>query len=272
MNRGLLERAAPTSVARLINGLRPRRARRQLLRGRVRLAVAGEAERETIYRLRHEVYAGELAQHAENGAGQLSDALDAFNVYLTASVGGQVVGFISVTPPRPGRYSLDKYVARERLPFAFDAGLYEVRLLTVVPEFRGQHVAVLLMYAAFRWVEAHGGTRLMAIGRREVLELYLRAGLRPVGLSVQAGAVTFEVMQTPVRDMREGLEQFGELLGKLEGQVDWQLGIPFHKPAPCFHGGAFFETIGERFEALERRHDIINADVLDAWFPPSPRV
>src|SRR5688500_2491892 len=42
--------------------------------------------------------------------------------------------------------------------------------------------------------------------------------------------------------------------------------------APCFHGGAFFEAIGEDFEDLARREHIINADVLDAWFPPAPGV
>lgn len=42
--------------------------------------------------------------------------------------------------------------------------------------------------------------------------------------------------------------------------------------AGCFHGGAFFQAIGERFDALDRRQHIINADVLDAWFPPSPCV
>ncbi len=41
---------------------------------------------------------------------------------------------------------------------------------------------------------------------------------------------------------------------------------------PCFHGGVFFEAIGERFDDLERRRDVINADVLDAWFPPAPGV
>src|SRR5262249_62247408 len=40
----------------------------------------------------------------------------------------------------------------------------------------------------------------------------------------------------------------------------------------CYHGGAFFEAIGEEFETLERRHDIVPADVLDAWFPPAPAV
>jgi histidinol-phosphate/aromatic aminotransferase/cobyric acid decarboxylase-like protein len=40
----------------------------------------------------------------------------------------------------------------------------------------------------------------------------------------------------------------------------------------CFHGGAFFESIGDRFDDLTRRYAIINADVLDAWFPPAPGV
>ena len=40
----------------------------------------------------------------------------------------------------------------------------------------------------------------------------------------------------------------------------------------CYHGGAFFEAVGEEFDALERLSTIISADVLDAWFPPAPGV
>lgn len=40
----------------------------------------------------------------------------------------------------------------------------------------------------------------------------------------------------------------------------------------CYHGGAFFSALGPKFDQLERRHHIINADVLDAWFAPSPQV
>ncbi len=50
---------------------------------------------------------------------------------------------------------------------------------------------------------------------------------------------------------------------------------PATSPAPapaCFHGGAFFEAIGDEFDHLSRRAAIVNADVLDAPFPPSPRV
>jgi histidinol-phosphate/aromatic aminotransferase/cobyric acid decarboxylase-like protein len=40
----------------------------------------------------------------------------------------------------------------------------------------------------------------------------------------------------------------------------------------AFHGGAFFEAIGVDLRHLERASDVISADVLDAWFDPSPRV
>ena len=45
-----------------------------------------------------------------------------------------------------------------------------------------------------------------------------------------------------------------------------------HESVGCYHGGAFFEAIGADFRTLERRHAVINADVLDAWFPPAPGV
>ena len=40
----------------------------------------------------------------------------------------------------------------------------------------------------------------------------------------------------------------------------------------CVHGGAFFDAIGNDFADLERRHGVVNADVLDAWFDPAPGV
>jgi len=39
-----------------------------------------------------------------------------------------------------------------------------------------------------------------------------------------------------------------------------------------FHGGAFFEGIGVEFNNLDEKDNIISADVLDAWFPPAPKI
>ena len=236
------------------------------------VAVASDSDREEIYRLRHEVYACELGQHPQNGTAKLRDALDAANVYIVARVAGKLAGFISITPPAEAKYSIDKYFDRQALPFTVDDWLYEIRLLTVVRAHRSRELAVLLMYAAFRWVEAHGGRQIVAIGRREILDLYLKVGLKPMGKSARCGAVIYDLLYACVSDVRIKLQQFEGLLSRLESKTDWHFNFTMHKPAPCFHGGAFFQAVGERLDALERKDRIINADVLDAWFSPSPRV
>ncbi len=236
----------------------------------VRIATSGE--REEIYRLRHEVYARELGQHALNQSGALHDPLDEFNVYIVASLDGVLAGFVSITPPGFGSYSVDKYLCRENFPELAGDGLYEVRLLTVTNRFRRREAAGLLMYAALRWIESQNGERIMAIGRREVLDLYVHVGLEKLGHQIRSGAVTYELLTATVARMLERIKTFTPLLNRLERAADWRLDVPFRKPAACFHGGAFFDAIGAEFDHLERRHRIINADVLDAWFPPSPRV
>ena len=238
----------------------------------VTVAVASDADRQRIYRVRYEIYGRELGQHPANEFGELRDRLDAFNVYLVVKVSGEFAGFISITAPTDSGYSIDKYFARESLPFPFDEQLYEVRLLTVLPAYRGGELATLLMYAAFRWIESHGGTRVAAIGREELLDLYERCGLECTGIKARCGAVQFELLHATVATLRTRADELSTLLGRIEQGTDWQLHFPFQKPAPCFHGGAFFGAVGETFDRLERRRDVISADVLDAWFPPSPRV
>lgn len=44
------------------------------------------------------------------------------------------------------------------------------------------------------------------------------------------------------------------------------------QPTHAVHGGAFFDAIGVDFQSLQRKDEVINADVLDAWYDPSPRV
>ena len=49
-------------------------------------------------------------------------------------------------------------------------------------------------------------------------------------------------------------------------------GVHLEEGEACYHGGAFFDAIGREFDHLERIPGVINADVLDAWFAPSPLV
>lgn len=265
---------------------------------RVRISLATDAEREEIRRLRHAVYATELHQHAENARGQLSDDLDEFNVQIVAMRSGALLGFVTITPPRGGRFSIDKYFNRRELPFDIGDGVHEVRLLTVPADRRGSRIAMLLMFAALRWVESRGGARIAAIGRVELRDFYARAGLERHGLCAKSGAVTYELMSATIERLHRRANEPKTMaaLRRWRDSLAWQIDAPFDvdDPAPahgappsaaprtppgdapraehCFHGGAAFEAIGERFERLDRCGDIINADVLDAWFPPAPGV
>lgn len=237
---------------------------------RISISFADEQDREQIYALRHEVYARELGQHKLNRRGRLTDALDLINVYIVAKMANEIVGFISITPPNDMGYSIDKYFAREDLDLKFDDSLYEARILTVAHPWRNSRVAGLLMYATLRYVESCGGRTIVSIGRVEFMEMYRRAGFRPLSRQVRAGRVTYELMTLAVNE--DHSKTISPLIG-YQNRINWNLsGISFCRQPPVYHGGAFFEAIGEEFDDLSRRNDVISADVLDAWFEPAPGV
>lgn len=198
------------------------------IRNKLRIALATARDRDVVYRLRHDIFARELAQHAENAERRLTDALDEYNVYITASLNEDIGGFISITPPGSS-YSIDKYLPREDLPFPFDDRLHELRLLAVIPPHRGGQILPALIYAAFRWVEAQGGTRIVALGRREILDIYLRTGMRALGRQIKSGAVTFELITATTEEVNEQVARYEPLLRRLERSLDWQIGIPFNR-------------------------------------------
>ena len=242
------------------------------MKSKISIHEADEHDREEIYTSRHDVYAIELGQYPVNHRKSLSTPLDDLNRYVVARINGRLAGYISITPPEAKKYSIDSYLPRNNWPFPADEGLYELRVLTVVGESRGSLIASALMYSALRWVEAAGGNRIMAIGRSDISSMYRNVGLCDHGITVSRGAVDFQLMSNTVSSIRERICNWGRLLLRIEENIDWGLDIPFKKPAACFHGGDFFNSIGVEFTSLDNREKIINADVLDAWFAPAPEV
>ena len=169
---------------------------------KVRIALAREEDRPQIYRMRHNVYAAELGQHQIRQDGMLSDGLDEGNIYIIATVAGELAGFISITPPGLGRYSIEKYISRDELPFDLDDRTYEVRVLTVSSAYRSSGIASYLMYGAFRWIEEHGGEQIIAMGRDEVLSIYQSFGAELVGRRIVSGSVSYELMKTSVSHLQ----------------------------------------------------------------------
>lgn len=200
-----------------------------LHRSIIRMADGGD--REAIYRLRHAVFAAELGQYSVNSTGRLTDALDAFNQYVVVAEGEQITGFVSITPPGGPSYGIDKYFKRAELPFAVDDTLYEIRVLTVPQESRRSLVASALMYAAFRWSEVRGGTHVVAMGRKEIRNLHLRVGLKPTGLNVQAGAVTYGLLHATAAEIHAALPGVRPILDRVRAEMSWQIGVTFDTPS-----------------------------------------
>lgn len=224
---------------------------------RLSLSLADEHQRARIYAIRHQVYAEELGQHPRNDRGQLTDSLDAVNVYLVARLGEDIAGFVAITPPNAVGYSIDKYFTRSDVPVTFDDGLYVVRLLTVTSHRRASRVAAALMFAAWRYVQAQGGHTIVCIGRVELLGMYRRVGLRSLGRQARCGAVTYELMSG---DLGDGSPELAHVSQTIERHVDWQVDrVSFHPPVPCYHGGAFFDAVGDEFDRLSTKDDVISA-------------
>ena len=238
---------------------------------RVQIELAEDQHRELIYAARHEIYGLELGQHHPNPGKKLTDALDEFNTYIIAREGDRLLAFVSLTPPASS-YSIDKYFDRACVPARFDETLFEIRLLTVMSQSRGSLLASAMMYAALRYVEEHGGKQIVAIGRREVLDLYLKSGLRQTGLQTHAGKVTYELLVADVADIRNAIDKYDHVVKRIENQCQWNLRFSFRPVPACLHGGAFWDAVGDDFKDLEKLHQVISADVLDAWFPPAPEV
>lgn len=172
-------------------------------RDAVVIRLADTTDRDKIYKIRHDVYAHEMQQHRPNEFKILKDELDEYNVYLVAELQGEIVGFISLTPPGR-RMSVDKYFKRSNMPFAVDEKLFELRLLTIVKHYRaqGRSLAAVLLITSALWAEAHGGTRVVATGHDEVLDFYRSLGAQPTGLKSQSGALVLELVTSLISDLK----------------------------------------------------------------------
>jgi len=238
------------------------------MNNKLTISITTAGDELDINRIRHDVYASELEQFALLECGMLPDRPDVACTYIKCQSEGELIGFVGITAPSSPQYSIDHYVDRTRLPVSFGRHLYEIRALTVVETARGSSAAPALMYAAFRWIQAHGGKQIIAIGHARVRAMYQRLGMRPLGIRFPCGKLQYDVLTASTETIQQELMRFDARLDRLEKQVEWRLEIPFRAPSECYHGGAFFDAIGNRFEQMERRNEIINADVLDAWFPP----
>src|SRR6185503_12408196 len=104
-----------------------------------------------------------------------------------------------------------------------------------------------------------GGTRVVAIGHDEVLPMYLDVGLELTGQCTRSGALTYHLLHDSVPRLSARIAGMKSMVDRMEREIAWDLPVPFACAQPCFHGGAFFQAIGDGFDSLERKETVINA-------------
>ncbi|KAB8145529.1 GNAT family N-acetyltransferase [Chloroflexia bacterium SDU3-3] len=187
------------------------------------VSVARPDDRAAIARICSDVYAATGQSYLEAFPRELDVQLDPHSVFLTATTGGSLTGFIAITPPTSPIYGFESYMDRNDPPFLPNDQIYEFRLLTVPREHRGTRVALALMYGAFRWAEQRGGTRIVAVGRQDKLKMYLNVGLRSLGRRMQIGYDTYEIISETVPNMRAHQRTLLPVIQRLEALSTWDL-------------------------------------------------
>ena len=102
--------------------------------------------------------------------------------------------------------------------------------------------------------------------------MYKKAGLLPLNQKAVSGKITYDLCVAEVENLNLNVQLNFSVYDAFRSRINCQLPYSFFAPSACFHGGAFFKAIGEDLQDLQKAKCIINADVLDAWFPPSPKV
>ncbi len=112
------------------------------------------------------------------------------------------------------------------------------------------------------------------MGRLEVMRLYRRIGFFALVFAFHVRR-QLRVMTIDRKSIDESVDSSRKWQKRIASQIEWRLDFPFEPCAAgsaCYHGGASIERLGCDVEKIEAQTQVINADVLDAWFPPSPKV
>ena len=114
-------------------------------------------------------------------------------------------------------------------------------------------IAPLLMYGVLRYVESQGGSQLVAIGRREVVEKCVASSLRnraDQAGSIQSGSVEYELMTGETRTASSKLLLLSAAVSSgWPEMVDWALPFPFRQEYALLSRRSLLGRAGRRLRA-----------------------
>ncbi len=174
-------------------------------------------ELEQVFRLNHEVFAEELAQHQPDESGLLVDKFHDKNVYYVAIQDQCVLGMIALHDQPP--FSIAGKLADADAVLSKLGRLIEVRLLAVEPAHRNGRVMAGLMLQAYHHARPNGETRydtFVISGHADKAEIYHQLGYRDLGPAVKSGQALYIPMAVSIDDLAERQARWARRLGQNE--------------------------------------------------------
>jgi hypothetical protein len=150
-------------------------------------------EFDQLFRLNHEVFAGELGQYATSASGRLVDKFHAKNRYVIALEGERVVGMAALHAEPP--YSVAGKLPDPRVLDGLGR-VAEIRLLAIHPGYRKGALLRGLLLAVF--AHAREFDTVVISGRVEEQRMYSALGFNPLGPPVPSGEAEFVPMAARV--------------------------------------------------------------------------
>jgi len=159
---------------------------------RLTYKIAGSAEFDAIHALNYESFVEEIPQHAPNPQRRLIDRFHATNIYVICLADSRLVGMVCGRCERP--FSLDQKLPNLNRHLPIHRKAVEIRLLTVVPEYRKTAVFSGLMAFLSRHFLHQGCDLAVISGTVRQLKLYRHLGFEAFGDLVGSSDASYQRM------------------------------------------------------------------------------
>jgi aspartate aminotransferase-like enzyme/GNAT superfamily N-acetyltransferase len=176
----------------------------------LRIKIATEPwEFEQIHQLNYRTFVEEIPQHAPSPEGRLVDRFHAENTYAIVVKGRKLVAMLALRHKRP--FSLDSKVLDLDAHLPAGRKPVEVRLLSIIPEFRKTAVFVALFEHAVRWCLDRGFDIAVISGTTRQQRLYRHVGFVPFGPLVGTAAAQYQPMYLTCEAFGQTIEKSAAL-------------------------------------------------------------
>ncbi len=210
--------------------------------------ISNSNDEDNIKKLRSEVYVDELQQYTSSPGGGNE------GTYIVATDDEDTLcGFIYVRYGSP--YEWQRHIKKNH---PLDCDEFEIGRLTVRNTLRNSGIAHGLMHAAKQFcMTRYFSDTFCLLARSELVKVYESIGMYRVSddyTCTCGGGVSYILMRGDAHTRTKIPDP------------EWKLDLT----VPCTHGGTVMNEMND-ISAGTTGYKVV-ADVLDAWFPPSPRV